>query len=51
MSHTAVNELPVQIPTAGQTIVEGDLKRPDVATGLIIFAHGSGNSRFSQQRT
>jgi putative phosphoribosyl transferase len=49
MSHAAVKELPVQIPIAGRTIVDGDLGCPDVATGLIIFAHGSGSSRFSQR--
>jgi putative phosphoribosyl transferase len=49
MAHAAVKELPVQIPTAGGTIVDADLGRPDVATGLIIFAHGSGSSRFSQR--
>jgi putative phosphoribosyl transferase len=49
MSHTAVKELPVQIPTAGHTIVDGDLGRPDAATALVIFAHGSGSSRFSQR--
>lgn len=48
MAQTLVKELPVQI-TAGQTIVDGDLGRPDIANGLVIFAHGSGSSRFSQR--
>jgi putative phosphoribosyl transferase len=49
MSHIAVKELPVQIPTGNRMIVDGDLGRPERATGLIIFAHGSGSSRFSQR--
>jgi putative phosphoribosyl transferase len=50
MSHTAaVKELPVQIPIAGGTTVDGDLGRPDLATALLVFAHGSGSSRFSQR--
>jgi dienelactone hydrolase len=34
----------VQIPPAG---LEGDLTVPDSATGIVIFAHGSGSSRHS----
>jgi putative phosphoribosyl transferase len=49
MSHTVVKELPVQIPAGRQTIVDADLGHPDDATGLIVFAHGSGSSRFSQR--
>jgi putative phosphoribosyl transferase len=49
MSHTTIKELPVQIPAGRQTIVDADLGRPDDATGLIVFAHGSGSSRFSQR--
>jgi putative phosphoribosyl transferase len=46
----SVKELPVQIPTGDGVMVDGDLGRPpDVATGLVIFAHGSGSSRFSQR--
>jgi pimeloyl-ACP methyl ester carboxylesterase len=48
MAQTVVKELPVRI-TAGQTIIDGDLGRPDVSTGLVVFAHGSGSSRFSQR--
>ena len=36
----------VRIP-AGSAICEGDLRVPDRAAGLVIFAHGSGSSRFS----
>ena len=38
--------LPVQI-RAGTTLVEGDLTVPEPAEGLVLFAHGSGSSRFS----
>jgi dienelactone hydrolase len=44
MDHTAA----VQI-TAGQTVFEGDLTIPLKAAGLVIFAHGSGSSRFSRR--
>jgi putative phosphoribosyl transferase len=36
----------VQIPD-GSARLDGDLRIPDAATGLVIFAHGSGSSRFS----
>jgi pimeloyl-ACP methyl ester carboxylesterase len=36
----------VQIPD-GSARLDGDLRLPDSATGLVIFAHGSGSSRFS----
>ena len=32
---------------AGPAVCEGDLRVPDDAAGLVIFAHGSGSSRFS----
>jgi dienelactone hydrolase len=38
----------VHIPVADITI-EGDLVVPSAATGLVIFAHGSGSSRFSRR--
>ena len=34
-------------PVAGQ--IGADLRVPDQATGLVIFAHGSGSSRFSSR--
>src|SRR5262245_52953217 len=37
---------PVQI-TAGHRSLVGDLAVPTPARGLVIFAHGSGSSRFS----
>jgi len=38
----------IVIPVAGGQI-EADLRLPDSATGLVIFAHGSGSSRFSSR--
>lgn len=34
---------------AGGTVVDGDLHVPERAAGLVIFAHGSGSSRFSRR--
>jgi dienelactone hydrolase len=39
---------PVQI-RAGTALIDGDLSIPPRATGLVIFAHGSGSSRFSRR--
>jgi putative phosphoribosyl transferase len=33
--------------TAGKTILEGSLCLPRNSRGIIVFAHGSGSSRFS----
>jgi putative phosphoribosyl transferase len=38
----------VRIETAAVTL-DGDLRVPDGAAGLVIFAHGSGSSRFSRR--
>ncbi|WP_034594048.1 dienelactone hydrolase family protein [Hamadaea tsunoensis] len=35
-----------RIPAAGAAL-DGDLDRPDGATGIVLFAHGSGSSRHS----
>jgi putative phosphoribosyl transferase len=45
MAQTAVLE-DVRI-SDGDVIIEGDLHVPERALGLVIFAHGSGSSRFS----
>ncbi|MGH7693447.1 MAG: dienelactone hydrolase family protein [Gemmatimonadaceae bacterium] len=45
--NTALDE-PVQIPSEGETL-HGDLSVPTAATGIVIFAHGSGSSRFSSR--
>jgi hypothetical protein len=39
---------PVQI-RAGSALIEGDLAIPERAAGLVVFAHGSGSSRFSRR--
>jgi hypothetical protein len=33
----------------GSTALQGDLGRPDGASGLVLFAHGSGSSRHSSR--
>jgi dienelactone hydrolase len=38
----------VQI-TVGSAVIAGDLSVPERALGLVIFAHGSGSSRFSRR--
>jgi dienelactone hydrolase len=38
----------VSIPV-GEVTCEGDLRMPERAGGLVIFAHGSGSSRFSSR--
>lgn len=47
MSPEALKEA-VRIPI-GDVTVDADLHVPDRATGLVIFAHGSGSSRFSRR--
>jgi dienelactone hydrolase len=34
---------------AGRALIEGDLTIPVKAAGLVVFAHGSGSSRFSRR--
>ena len=34
---------------AGQALIEGDLVVPERPAGLVVFAHGSGSSRFSRR--
>jgi putative phosphoribosyl transferase len=34
-------------PVGGESTLEGNLVVPDEASGIILFAHGSGSSRFS----
>ena len=41
-----VQERPVYIP-GGQAMLEGDLAIPTSARGMVLFAHGSGSSRYS----
>ena len=35
--------------TLGPTAIDGDLHVPERAAGLVVFAHGSGSSRFSRR--
>lgn len=41
-----MREMPVSIP-AGEVWLAGDLVLPQAGEGLVVFAHGSGSSRFS----
>lgn len=41
---------PVKIP-AGPVELSGELVLPPAATGVVLFAHGSGSSRFSPRNT
>jgi putative phosphoribosyl transferase len=43
-----VEEMAVHIPV-GQVMLEGDLAIPSLAGSIILFAHGSGSSRFSSR--
>jgi putative phosphoribosyl transferase len=47
MPTDAVHEA-VQIESSAARL-DGDLRAPEHATGLVIFAHGSGSSRFSRR--
>lgn len=42
-----VKENLVRIPVGRESILEGDLQIPKDAQGIVIFAHGSGSSRYS----
>jgi putative phosphoribosyl transferase len=42
----AIQERTIRI-RAGSSVLEGDLRLPDEARGLVLFAHGSGSSRHS----
>lgn len=46
VAHGTVNEDSVRIPV-GDALLNGDLGMPEAASGLVIFAHGSGSSRKS----
>ncbi len=43
-----MESVPLQIP-AGNAMLSGDLEIPENAAGLVLFAHGSGSSRFSRR--
>jgi putative phosphoribosyl transferase len=44
--NATVEQRPLRIP-AGHAVIDADLALPQAATGLVLFAHGSGSSRFS----
>ena len=46
MTPSNTNITCVEVP-AGEVSLSADLTIPDKATGIIVFAHGSGSSRFS----
>ena len=48
VSMKVVQPAAVQIK-AGRALIEGDLTVPVKAGGLVLFAHGSGSSRFSKR--
>jgi len=45
----AVASESIAIPIKAGSQIEADLWVPNLATGLVIFAHGSGSSRFSSR--
>ncbi len=46
MERGSVRERPVRVPS-GTHALEGMLGLPEAAQGIVLFAHGSGSSRFS----
>jgi fermentation-respiration switch protein FrsA (DUF1100 family) len=48
MQASDTSSVPVQI-RAGGVLIDGDLTVPPDALGLVVFAHGSGSSRFSRR--
>ena len=50
MTTSMVQPAAVQIK-AGQAFIDGDLTIPTKVGGLVVFAHGSGSSRFNRRNT
>jgi dienelactone hydrolase len=50
MRKATVEETEVTIPV-GKAVVYGNLTVPNGAKGIVLFAHGSGSSRFSTRNT
>lgn len=48
MSQVSTEEYTIRIPADGESFV-GDLVLPEDAAGVVIFAHGSGSSRYSRR--
>jgi putative phosphoribosyl transferase len=49
MKQTPVNEAGIVRVRAGSATLEGDLQVPEGASGVVLFAHGSGSSRHSSR--
>lgn len=49
LSSSVVHERTVHLQLFGRQVLTGDLAVPDDAHGLVVFAHGSGSSRFSSR--
>ena len=50
MRKAAVDEKEITIPV-GKAVINGNLTVPYGAKGIVLFAHGSGSSRFSTRNT
>ncbi|WP_121356310.1 dienelactone hydrolase family protein [Flavisolibacter nicotianae] len=50
MDASIQHKIPVRIPV-DDVVLEGDLAVPERTRGLVLFAHGSGSSRFSSRNT
>jgi len=48
MARAVVQRTAIEI-RVGADLIEGDLVAPPGAAGLVVFAHGSGSSRFSER--
>jgi dienelactone hydrolase len=48
-SHTATARSRAEQIPSGQILLEGELLVPDDASGVVLFAHGSGSSRHSRR--
>lgn len=46
MAHPTLQRIPVEVDAAG-VLLPGELSVPAEAVGIVLFAHGSGSSRFS----
>jgi len=46
-THTATAQSRTEQVPSGQILLEGELLVPVNATGVVLFAHGSGSSRHS----
>lgn len=46
---TGIDSFAVSIPISDRIAIQGDLNTPANARGIVVFAHGSGSSRFSSR--